>query len=116
MDTIRGSLFKLFGVLGPFSYFIPAPFGKHHRTSRLNIDGRKAWIIQEIMGPVTFMYYVYLGMSSLHAAALTNWQWLSCIMFVGHYLNRAIIWPLFIMPSISPSHMSVLSCKVLASR
>lgn len=101
MESLQGRLFMLFAAIGPAAYFFPAPFGRYStRGSAFAIDGKIAWVVQEIIAPAILFYHLSLFQASFHTG-----QWIAILMFIGHYLNRALIWPLFIMPSISPSHV-----------
>lgn len=95
-------MFKLYAILGPGAYWYPAPFGRYGSESVLSIDGKIAWVIQEIVGPITFLYYLW---ASVSVKDLDTWKLLVAAMFVGHYINRSLIWPLRMMPSISRNHM-----------
>lgn len=91
----------LFAALGPIAYFYPATFGRYSSTNSIfTLGGKIAWLTQEIVAPIVFLSHIRNQFGAFHLG-----QWITTIMFLGHYLNRALIWPLFIMPSMSPSHV-----------
>ena len=98
MNTWQGQAFKSFAVFGPLSYWSPAPFGRYSIASRFTVPGKPAWVIQESTLLVSFLYY----------AKISNaWQLTLAIMLVVHYVHRAIIWPIWGMPSMSDNHLYV---------
>lgn len=81
--------------------------------SRLNLPGRYAWAIAESVGPLNMLFIIYTLPSKLHPqpaspASLLGtgmpffYHELLALLYLLHYLNRAIITPLFLAPSMSP--------------
>ncbi|KAI0359622.1 hypothetical protein OH77DRAFT_1501996 [Trametes cingulata] len=120
-DTAR----KGFAVIPPLlclpSFVIDAPFGRFAPSSDsiFLVDGIKAWIVMELVSPLTFLYaFLRSPLSPVSAAGsappLTpaNPPTLLAALFLLHYLNRALVSPLR-TPSRSKSHVLVPLCAVL---
>ncbi|KIW05207.1 hypothetical protein, variant [Verruconis gallopava] len=80
--------------------------GKTSIDSRFNIPGKIAWFTMEAPGFITLLYIMFnlpdqLG---LDWRSLPTYNWLMAGLFVLHYLNRAVLYPLVLQPSISPIH------------
>jgi len=93
--------------------------GKTSSTSRFNLPGRYAWCFAEILGPLNLLYILYtlppkLGLpvssTSLLNTRLPLPHELLGLLYTLHYINRAIITPLFLAPSMSPIHPFVTLC------
>ncbi|KAF7329779.1 S5A-REDUCTASE domain-containing protein [Mycena kentingensis (nom. inval.)] len=103
-----------YGLAGPITFFIDAPFGRFTPTEGslfhsnwLIVDGIKSWIIMEIVSPMFFLYtFANAPFSGGVRPALTPGNPLSLLVgaYLLHYLNRAIISPLH-TPSRSKSHI-----------
>ena len=91
--------------------------GKTSIYSRFNLPGRYAWCIAESVGPLNMLYIIFTLPSKLHpppnssssifGTGLPAKNELLVGLYVLHYLNRAVITPLFLAPSMSPIHTSV---------
>ncbi|KEF61984.1 uncharacterized protein A1O9_03556 [Exophiala aquamarina CBS 119918] len=88
--------------------------GKTSSTSRLNLPGRYAWAAAESIGPFNLTYILCTLPSklkpSLHSSSSifgtglpVQSEILGCL-YLLHYLNRAVVSPLFLAPSMSPIH------------
>lgn len=88
--------------------------GKSSSTSRFNLPGRYAWVAAEIVGPINLIYILMTLPSRLvpTPSAATSFlgtglpaqnEILACLYLI-HYVNRALISPLYLNPSISPIH------------
>lgn len=70
--------------------FITAPFGRHSkRTWGLTIPDRLGWIIMEIPAPLIFITLVITGDAQKSVTV-----WIITALYLIHYINRAIIYPL----------------------
>ncbi|RAK86659.1 3-oxo-5-alpha-steroid 4-dehydrogenase, partial [Aspergillus costaricaensis CBS 115574] len=96
------------------------PAGKTSlKFSPLNLPGRWAWCIMEIVSPMTLLYLLYslpkhypdLTLSPSLSTLPTGNKFLA-FLFTLHYTNRAIISPFFAAPSISPIHVIIASSAV----
>ncbi|RAH56974.1 3-oxo-5-alpha-steroid 4-dehydrogenase [Aspergillus piperis CBS 112811] len=96
------------------------PAGKTSlKSSPLNLPGRWAWCIMEIVSPMTLLYLLYtlpkhypnLTLSPSLSTLPTGNKFLA-FLFTLHYTNRAIISPFFAAPSISPIHVIIASSAV----
>ncbi|ORY86351.1 hypothetical protein BCR37DRAFT_407092, partial [Protomyces lactucae-debilis] len=103
MDTPYGTILKCYALAGPISYWVPAPFGRFNVASRFSLPGRASFMIQEVVGPICFLYRLLS-----YGSSLSGLQQLASAMFVLHYLNRSILFPLFVQPSYSDSHLGVV--------
>lgn len=108
-----------FALLGPISFVYDAPFGRFATPdSILSIDGVKAWIVMELVSPLSFLLTTYLhpfSPSPLPIPSLAHGaspQFILVTLYLVHYLNRALISPLR-TPSRSSSHLSVV-CAAIA--
>ena len=70
-------------------FFITAPYGRHNKKMGLMISGKWGWIIQETISPLTFGYFFLAG-NSLKTPSM----WIFFILWIGHYFNRSIIYPI----------------------
>lgn len=88
-------------VLPPVLLLIDAPFGKLGSASAWNVPGNGAWMVMEAVAPCALVATAYArGGLAWPAHALV-------IMFVVHYVNRAVYQP-WINPPRSPLHLSVV--------
>ncbi|KIV90671.1 hypothetical protein PV10_05303 [Exophiala mesophila] len=88
--------------------------GKTSSTSRLNLPGRYAWAFAEVIGPVNLLFILYVlpskvkpepaADSSLLGTGLSLQMEIMGVLYVLHYVNRALVTPLYLAPSISPIH------------
>jgi 3-oxo-5-alpha-steroid 4-dehydrogenase 1 len=84
------------------------PGGKTSINSRLNIPGRLAWVTMETPGMITLIYIMVTLPKKLGLEGQLPWlNWLLAGGYVLHYMQRAIITPLFLNPSMSPFHILV---------
>ena len=89
--------------------------GKTSTESRFNLPGRVAWSVAEVVGPINLIYILYTAPAragttssgSLLGTGLPVANEILGSLFVLHYLNRALITPLFFAPSMSPIHPEV---------
>ncbi len=77
-------------LLFPFQLFITAPYGRHSNAQwgRL-MDNRWGWVIMEIVSPLVFAYFFLSGEN-----AKTAPMWVFFALWMLHYFNRSIIFPL----------------------
>lgn len=110
--------FKYFGLSGLITAAFPQIqlMGKtSSKSSRFNVPGRYAWTIAEIVGPIWVSYIVWTlpshiqptpaSPSSFLGTGLPLWSEVLYLLYMVHYLNRAIICPWFLSPSMSPIHL-----------
>ncbi|GCB23913.1 uncharacterized protein C9.08c [Aspergillus awamori] len=93
------------------------PAGKTSlKQSPLNLPGRWAWCIMEIVSPMTLLYLLYTlpqqYPSSTFPTGIPTSNKFLAFLFTLHYTNRAIISPFFAAPSISPIHVLIASSAV----
>ena len=106
------------------------PFYPQGKTSLarslLNFPGRYAWCIMESVGAINLLYILWHnqhhqtnngngdgnGIPILShfqtVQSLPTWHKVLIALYVLHYLNRAIITPLFLAPSMSPIHLVII--------
>jgi len=107
------------------TFFINAPFGRFNTGSTRNlvpwfnsprwmVDGRRSWMVMEIVSPIMFLVGLVKSPLSFYKVPLPSPfspQGVIVILFLVHYLNRAIINPLR-TPSRSKAHLFVPSMGV----
>lgn len=106
-------------VTSPVTFFIDAPFGRFalKDSSILVVDGLKSWIAMEVVAPMTFLYsFLHSPLSPTSFGrspplSLSYPPTFLGILFLIHYLNRAILSPLR-TPSRSRSHLVVVLCAI----
>ncbi|KLJ08487.1 hypothetical protein EMPG_16087 [Blastomyces silverae] len=107
------------GLLSIFQYFpmvaliqLATPFYPQGKTSlpssRLNFPGRYAWLCMESVGALNLLYTLYTGTSMFPNGQFPIWHKVVACLYVLHYLNRAVITPLFLAPSMSPIHLIII--------
>ena len=70
--------------------FVTAPFGRHSkRTWGPTIPNRLGWIIMEVPAPLIFLTLVVTG-----DAPKSVTVWIVTGLYLLHYINRAIVYPL----------------------
>ncbi len=70
--------------------FVTAPYGRHSkRTWGMTIPDRLGWFLMEIPGPVIYLLLVITG-----NGPKTFTVWVITGLYLVHYTNRAIIYPL----------------------
>ena len=71
-------------------FFVTAPYGKFSSSNwGILINYRIGWFIQEIISPISFSYFFLTGSTG---KSFTIWVLFSIWIF--HYINRSIIFPL----------------------
>lgn len=77
-------------LLFPIQLKVTAPYGRHTRSSwGLLIDNRLGWVLMEIVSPLLFGGFFLLGSNPK-----TGPMWIFFALWMLHYLNRSIIFPL----------------------
>ena len=107
-----------FALLGPVTFGYDAPFGRFATPdSVFSIDGVKAWIVMELVSPLSFLFTAYLHPFSPSPLPLPSLalgispQFILVALYLTHYLNRSLISPLR-APSRANSHLAVVSAAV----
>ena len=78
------------GIFTFFSlFFITAPYGRHNKKMGPMMDGKWGWFIQEIISPLMFGYFFITG-DSIKSPEM----WVFFTLWVGHYFNRSVIFPI----------------------
>ncbi|KKK13168.1 hypothetical protein AOCH_001513 [Aspergillus ochraceoroseus] len=109
--TLKNSLQFQFSIIQWLTSFHPA--GKTSlQKSSLNIPGRIGWFAMEIVGPINLIYILWKLPPKLHIESLPLQNKLVAVLYILHYVNRAIISP-FSAPSMSPIHVLVVIFAVL---
>ncbi|KAL5504699.1 hypothetical protein ACEPAH_7362 [Sanghuangporus vaninii] len=101
-------------IAGLITRFFDAPFGRFTLSdnSRMLVDGNKSWIIMEIVCPITFVATLIKAPLSQGSAipplslSLRDPRTLLSLLFLIHYVNRALIYPLRSPPR-SKAHICV---------
>ncbi|KAF3216710.1 hypothetical protein TWF191_008953 [Orbilia oligospora] len=103
-------LFHFFPVVCILQSAITTPMGKTSVKSFLNLPGKLSWILMELISPISFFLTFYLNNSQSPLetlAALPISHKILSILYLIHYLNRALISPLR-APAYAPAHIIVL--------
>ncbi len=71
-------------------FFVTAPFGRH-TTDRwgLTINARWGWFWMELPSPLVLSYFFFTGSTAPNTVTWIFWG-----LWVAHYFNRSIIYPL----------------------
>lgn len=83
-------------------------------SARFNVPGRLAWCIGELVGPINAAFILLTLPSKVHPPppnailGLAPWHLVIGSLYIIHYINRAFITPVFLAPSMSPIHLSVM--------
>jgi 3-oxo-5-alpha-steroid 4-dehydrogenase 1 len=73
-----------------FLFRINAPYGRFSDNNWGILIGYKiGWFIQEIISPLTFSYFFITGLANKNIIS-----WILFSIWVIHYINRSIIFPL----------------------
>lgn len=77
-------------LLIPIQLIVTAPYGRHTRTSwGPMLPNKWAWVLMELVSPMVFAGFFLLGENS------KTWpMWIFFGLWMAHYLNRSIIYPL----------------------
>jgi 3-oxo-5-alpha-steroid 4-dehydrogenase 1 len=71
-------------------FFIAAPYGRHVRADWGPLmDARLAWLIMEVTSPLFLCLAYFSGLEVFNPVTL-----LFILLWVGHYVNRALLYPL----------------------
>ena len=93
LDLIYNSIIYPWLFIGIFTFFIlffiTAPYGRHNKKMGAMINGKLGWFIQEIISPLTFAHFFIRGDS-----IKTPEMWVFFFLWMAHYFNRSIIFPL----------------------
>ncbi|KAF5369500.1 hypothetical protein D9758_002510 [Tetrapyrgos nigripes] len=106
-DSSRKWFTLVSALICPATFVINAPFGRFAQKgeSFLSFDGRKSWVVMEIVSPITFLYSFISSPLSPGASISLSQKILACAYLI-HYANRSLISPLR-TPSRSKSHIIV---------
>jgi 3-oxo-5-alpha-steroid 4-dehydrogenase 1 len=86
--------------------------GKTSGSSSLLLPGRITWVCTESLAPLNFLYILYTlpsklrpvpnDSSSILGTGLPLQHEILAILYVAHYINRAVLTPIVYAPSVSP--------------
>jgi 3-oxo-5-alpha-steroid 4-dehydrogenase 1 len=76
------------------------PMGKTSYGSVFNVPGKPAWIIMELVSPLTLLYTIYTNPARAGAPLPKAHAWLTTL-YCMHYFHRALLSPLR-NPSMAP--------------
>lgn len=77
-------------IIFPIMLFVKAPYGRHtHKRWGALINNRTGWIIMEIPAFVLFIFFFLSGDSTISYVV-----WIFFGLWIFHYSNRSIIYPL----------------------
>jgi protein-S-isoprenylcysteine O-methyltransferase Ste14 len=86
-------------------FFIAAPYGRHARSGwGPLIDARLGWLIMEVASPLFLCLAYFAGLEVFNPVTL-----LFILLWVGHYVNRALLYPLRMNKGSHPMPLSVVA-------
>lgn len=76
-------------LIFPIQFFIKAPYGRHHQqTSKLVVSNRLGWILMELPALLIMVFFMYA------TPVYSFTKLLLFVLYIGHYINRTLIFPL----------------------
>jgi hypothetical protein len=88
--------------------FIAAPYGRHSRPGwGRSIQARFGWLVMEAVSPASLCAFIFLGNGITSPAVLVF-----TALWVGHYVNRAFIYPFRMRGGKRPMALSVMFMAV----
>jgi protein-S-isoprenylcysteine O-methyltransferase Ste14 len=82
-------IFALAPITAAVLLFVAAPYGRHSREGwGPAIDNRLGWVVMEAPAPLVFALCFVLG-----EVRETSTAWVFLLMWEGHYLHRAFVYP-----------------------
>lgn len=79
-------------IIMPLQFRIAAPYGRHTTLSwGPMIDNRIGWFVLEVPSLIIFSYFIITG-----NGFTMDFRGLLCFSFAGHYIYRALIFPMLI--------------------
>lgn len=75
--------------------FIQAPFGRHtHNRWGIMVNNKLGWMVMELPSLVIMVYFLANDENSFQ-----SYVWILYVLWIVHYLNRALIFPFRIKPT-----------------
>lgn len=124
---------KTWSILGALTFVIlfkvQAPYGKFSKEQRawtLRINGKLGWFIQEIVSPISFLYFYHFPLtihselfnfttvandSSLLYQKHNSIQIVFVMLWILHYLHRAVIYTIA-SPRMNDTDLSVVAMAI----
>ncbi|KAF9884180.1 hypothetical protein FE257_002238 [Aspergillus nanangensis] len=103
--------FPIVSIIQWLTSFHPAGKTSFQRAW-LNFPGKLGWFTMEIVGPANLCYILWKSSAIVSLSSLPFANKLIIALYLTHYLNRAIISPFFVAPSMSPIHLFVVAMAV----
>ena len=76
-------------------FYVTAPFGRHTSTNwGPQIDNKLGWMLMESPSLLIMTYFLFFGTRSFQ-----SYVWILFALWIGHYINRTLIYPLRIKPT-----------------
>ncbi len=89
-------------------FFIAAPYGRHTRSGWGPLIGaRLSWLIMETVSPLFLCLAYFSGLAVFNPVTL-----LFILLWVGHYVNRALVYPLRMNKASHPMPLSIVALSV----
>jgi 3-oxo-5-alpha-steroid 4-dehydrogenase 1 len=90
-------------------FFITAPYGRHTRSGwGPLIEARTGWVIMEIASPLFLAIAYFGGLQSFNPVTF-----LFILLWLGHYVNRSLLYPLRMKNGSRPIPFSMVAAAVL---
>ncbi len=111
-DIFNGLLLAAFGlaaVVFVVLFFIAAPYGRHARRGwGPSLGSRLAWVVMEAPSPLLFGFLFLTGSNPVTAASVAF-----LILWEGHYLHRAFVYPFSLRGSAQRMPVSVVGMGIV---
>lgn len=89
-------------------FFIKAPFGRHTTEKwGLSINNKLGWFIMELPSLGIMIYFLITGTQSF-----TSYVWILFSVWIFHYLNRTIIYPIRIKSTPKKIPLAIVSSAI----
>jgi len=86
-------------------FFITAPYGRHTRSGwGPLIEARVGWVVMETASPLFLCLSYFAGLETFNPTTL-----LFVLLWVGHYVNRAFLYPLRMRNGTRPMPFSLVA-------
>ncbi len=89
-------------------FYIKAPFGRHTTEKwGITINNKLGWFVMELPSLAIMIYFLITGTQSL-----TSYVWILFSVWIFHYLNRTIIYPLRIKSTPKKIPLAIVSSAI----
>jgi hypothetical protein len=98
-------------LLAPIQLVIVPAYGRHRRANwGPEIGNRLGWVIMELVSPIAFLAPLAAGMV---AGAYAAPVYVFALMWVAHYANRSLVYPLAMRTSVKTIPVAIVASAIL---